>query len=79
MQTEGCFIATAVFGNYDSEPVIKLRLWRDTHLMPSKLGRILVFFYYRIGPYLSKIVDRNPRLKTVLKTFFERLSMELGK
>lgn len=50
---EGCFIATAVFGDYDYPSVLVLRRLRDKLLSRSRLGRLLISRYYRYSPSLA--------------------------
>lgn len=50
----GCYIATAVYGSYDSPPVMTLRRYRDETLERSALGRAFIRSYYRVSPPLAK-------------------------
>lgn len=50
----GCYIATAVYGSYDSPPVMTLRRYRDETLERSVLGRAFVRGYYLISPPLAR-------------------------
>lgn len=52
----GCFVATAVYGSYDSPEVWVLRRWRDTKLMRTRGGRAFVRAYYATSPTLVQIV-----------------------
>ena len=56
---EGCFIATAVYGDYDSPVVVELRQFRDVYLLPNKCGQIFIKYYYKISPFLAKIIRNN--------------------
>lgn len=42
---EGCYIATAVYGSYDSPEVLELRKFRDATLRRSALGRCFIRTY----------------------------------
>lgn len=46
----GCYIATAVYGDYDAPQVLTLRRFRDDVLMESVLGRAFVRVYYKLSP-----------------------------
>lgn len=50
----GCYIATAVYGSYDSPSVLTLRRYRDETLERSAVGRILVRGYYLVSPPLAR-------------------------
>jgi hypothetical protein len=60
---EFCFVATACYGNYDHPTVFVLRRFRDRTLMATPSGRRLVDVYYRWGPALAGIIDREPSFK----------------
>lgn len=49
---QGCFVATAVYGNADHLDVRVLRQLRDEVLLLSSPGRAFVAFYYAISPFL---------------------------
>lgn len=53
----GCFVATVVYGNHNSDEVIKLRLFRDDVLSKSILGKVFISVYYFVGPLLAKLVN----------------------
>jgi len=60
---EGCFVATATYGDEDIVEVRFLRAFRDDILCNKAFGRFLVRWYYFIGPYISSIVKTFPSLK----------------
>lgn len=62
-----CFVATAVYGSYDAPEVKILRVFRDQVLEPSRMGRLFIHFYYRIGPICSKTVKRHNWLRWILR------------
>ena len=64
---QGCFIATAVYGDIMDIRVQQLRKYRDEILLRKIYGRLLISSYYQIGPVLSRIVERNPSLKKPFK------------
>ena len=58
---EGCFVATAVYGNPDSPEVQALRELRDNVLMSSILGRVVVDFYYSgFGEGVANFLEAHP-------------------
>ncbi|OQA63557.1 MAG: hypothetical protein BWY38_03155 [Ignavibacteria bacterium ADurb.Bin266] len=58
--SEGCFIATAVFGNYEHPVVREFRFFRDTTLSKYKIGKSAIAAYYRISPSLVPIISSKP-------------------
>lgn len=53
-QKKGCYIATAVYGSYDTPEVWMLRRFRDQRLAHIALGRAFIAVYYRISPWLLR-------------------------
>ncbi len=53
-----CYISSAVFG-IDSPETNVLRQWRDSVLLNSILGRLMVNVYYRVTPVLLKYAGKN--------------------
>lgn len=47
---EGCFVATAAYGDEDAYEVLSLRRFRDHYLRRSDAGRDFIGWYYREGP-----------------------------
>ena len=60
-ESGGCFIATAVYGDYDAPDVLVLRDFRDRVLQQNLLGRGFVRWYYRNGPQWAKVIQTTPR------------------
>ncbi len=60
---EGCFVATAVYGDYEHPDVRRLRFFRDKTLRHFALGRTFITWYYRYGPDLADHVRDNSFLK----------------
>lgn len=67
-----CFIATAVYGT-DAPETEFLRAWRDKALMPSGLGRALVWLYYRVSPLLVPMLLRHARLASLTRSVLSRV------
>lgn len=53
-KSEGCYIATAVYGAYDCPQVWVLRRFRDNILAAKWYGRVGIRIYYAISPTLVK-------------------------
>jgi hypothetical protein len=47
---EGCFVATAAYGEEDAFEVLTLRRFRDHYLRRNPAGREFISWYYREGP-----------------------------
>lgn len=62
----GCFIATAVYEDYDHPSVLVLRNFRDQVLLPTTFGKAFVRVYYALSPMLAKRI-RNQYLKQVIR------------
>lgn len=71
--SDGCFIATAVYGDYDHPQVLKLRHFRDSTLRKSLLGRCFISFYYSVGPHLAILPSKSTKVRSLLRALFDRL------
>ncbi len=58
-----CFVATAVYGNEDTSPVMILRWYRDHILANDPRGRAFIGLYNAHGPKVAEIVVRIPILR----------------
>lgn len=58
-KSEGCYIATMAYGDYNHPQVILLRQYRDNVLKNTILGRFFIFTYYQISPLLVKMLKNN--------------------
>ena len=65
-QSSRCFIATAVYGP-DAAATQRLRIFRDTRLCRSAIGRILIRLYERVSPPLARYLDRHPRQASAVR------------
>lgn len=64
---EGCFIATAAYGNYFQTNVEILRDFRDDYLLKSELGRAFVDFYYRHSPSIASAISTSEFAKATVR------------
>ena len=76
--SDGCYIATAVYGSYDCPEVWTLRRFRDEVLRARVLGRLFIRGYYAVSPGLarhlgSKQLFQKP-VKRALDSFVSRLN-----
>jgi hypothetical protein len=78
LQSEGCFIATACYGDYDAPEVIVLRKYRDEVLYQTEAGKIFVKIYYSVSPTFAKVIRqsvyfRNITRRILLKPLISRI------
>lgn len=81
MQTnnsEGCYIATAVYGSYDAPQVMTLRKFRDETLRTTAPGRWFIRTYYRLSPPVAEKLKNakhiNAFVRKLLDKWVERLN-----
>lgn len=67
---EGCFVATACYGNYNSPEVLVLRSFRDNTLMQTSAGRLFVKVYYFISPTLANFISKSDKTKAFIRNYF---------
>lgn len=67
-KSSGCFIATAVYGSPYANEVILLKEFRDNWLLPFKLGKIFVAFYYWFSPPIANKIAKSNSLKAFAKS-----------
>lgn len=68
-----CYIATMIYGSYDSPKVLVLRIFRDKVLKKSLIGKIFIWLYYFISPKIVKILKNKSRVNKVIKIVLDRL------
>jgi len=78
--TDGCYVATAVYGSYDCPQVWTLRRFRDFSLKRSFGGRLFVRVYYAVSPTLVKLFGKtkwfNSGCQKMLDKFVARLQSD---
>jgi hypothetical protein len=65
-----CFIATAAYGTDTAEQLNILREFRDTVLLPNRLGAKFVSLYYRTSPPLADFISQHEVLRTMVRVSF---------
>lgn len=74
-----CYIATAVYGSYSCTEVLVLRKFRDECLSNHCIGRLLVRFYYLVGPLLVNFIKAESAggrlIRRVLDWLVDRVSI----
>lgn len=71
--SNGCYIATAIYGSYDCPEVWTLRRFRDFKLAESVFGRAFIKLYYAISPTLVKWFGKKLFFKKTFKPILDKL------
>jgi hypothetical protein len=66
----GCFIATAAYGTDTAKEIDILREFRDTVLLPDRLGASAVSLYYQVSPPIANFISHHEVLRTVVRAGF---------
>ena len=77
--SDGCYIATAVYGSYDCPEVWTLRRFRDEVLRASVLGRLFIRGYYAVSPGLAKHLGSKPLFQKPVKMALDSFVSHLKK
>lgn len=77
--SEGCYIATCVYGSYDCAPVMTLRRFRDGFLKKHFLGKAFIKIYYAVSPKLVAVFGNAKPVKMAWKAFLDRAVAFLDK
>lgn len=68
-----CFIATAVYEDYNHPNVIILRNFRDNYLLTNSIGSKFVQFYYRYSPKIANYIKDKKIFLYPIKRFLDLL------
>lgn len=77
--SQGCYVATAVYGSYDCPAVWTLRRFRDDTLAKTRYGRSFIALYYAISPTLVRWFGKTEWFKHLWKPHLDRLVKKLNK
>lgn len=66
---EGCFIATAAYGDAFAPEVQSLRTFRDKFLINNAPGKMFVRMYYKTSPPAARVLNRHPALRCVVRKY----------
>lgn len=75
----GRYIATAIYGSYDSPEVLVLRNFRDNYFEKRKGGRIFVGIYYKYSPALVRKMGAHRTINFITKFVSDKLVSYLSK
>lgn len=76
--SNGCYVATAVYGSYDCPQVWTLRRFRDYTLAETWYGRAFIRTYYAISPTLVKWFGHTNWFKNMWKGKLDRMVANLN-
>lgn len=76
--SEGCYIATAVYGSYEAPEVLILRKFRDTVLKRHLLGKVLISSYYFVSPSIAKKLKGKGRVNNAIKQILDEFVRVIG-
>jgi len=71
--TDGCYIATMAYGDYDHPQVIELRKFRDDFLRKTFLGRCFIRLYYQYSPILVQKLNKKPKINQLIRSGLDQL------
>lgn len=63
--SNGCYVATAVYGSYDCPEVWTLRRYRDDMLAKTWHGRLFIYLYYAISPTIVRLFGNTMWFKNM--------------
>ena len=75
--SDGCYIASCVYGSYDCPDVWVLRRYRDRCLRSNVPGRLFVKIYYAISPALVRWFGGRKTVKYVWRVLLDRIVRKL--
>ena len=70
-KSEGCYIATMAYGNYDHPQVLELRKFRDEILENSLIGRLFISIYYSFSPRLVMHLQYKHKINIMIKKILD--------
>lgn len=70
---EGCYIATAVYGNYDAKEVKILRKFRDEYLSKRSWGRLFIKTYYKVSPSIANKMKNMKGINNSVKLILDKI------
>ncbi|MBN3776582.1 cold shock domain-containing protein [Burkholderia sp. Ac-20345] len=68
-----CFIASAVYGDYDAPEVLSLRRFRDRVLRTTKPGRWAIRAYYQVSPPIARFLHAHPTIASRIRPLLDLL------
>lgn len=75
--SDGCYVATCVYGSYDCPEVWTLRRYRDYTLKENIFGRIFVRLYYSVSPTAVKLFGKYKWFHNLFKKPLDKFVVNL--
>lgn len=69
--SEGCYIATMAYGDYDHPQVLVLRQFRDSYLSQRNWGKKFISFYYANSPRWVETLKDHKRINTLIRRLLD--------
>ena len=76
--SQGCYVATCVYGSYDCPQVWTLRRFRDNTLAETMLGRAFIHTYYAISPTIVKWFGKTEWFKKMWHGVLDKMVQRLN-
>lgn len=70
--SNGCYVATCVYGSYDCPQVWTLRRYRDYALGTTWHGRLFIRLYYAISPTLVRMFGNTFWFRSIFKKLLDK-------
>ena len=77
--SEGCYIATCVYGSYDCPEVRTLRRFRDECLAKTWHGRAFIRVYYAISPTVVRLFGKTKAFQSFWRCKLDAFVLRLKK
>lgn len=71
-KTEGCYIATMVYEDYNHPKVLELRSFRDNFLNKNYVGRNFIKLYYLYSPKVVKRLENKKNVTKIIKKILDK-------
>lgn len=75
--SQGCYVATCVYGSYDCPQVWVLRRFRDYSLAKTLAGRLFIKLYYTVSPTLVKWFGNTKQFKSFWGKVLDKMVLKL--
>lgn len=75
--SQGCYVATAIYGSYDCPQVWTLRRYRDDTLAATWYGRLFIHTYYAVSPTLVRWFGETGWFKNMWRGKLDRMVRRL--